>query len=98
MAIKYGPAIGDGIALTNLSHPKGAPLKRGRPTKEVVKRRADAIETVEIVIDEGRKAGLKVGRPRIEDKDKTIEAKKPWLALGMSRRSWYTRKAKGELK
>lgn len=40
----------------------------------------------------------KRGRPRIEDRHKTIEAQKPWLALGMARRTWYDRKAKGELK
>jgi len=33
------------------------------------------------------------GRPRIEDKDKTVEAAKPWVAAGMSRRSWYRREA-----
>jgi hypothetical protein len=31
----------------------------------------------------------KKGRPRIEDRARTIEAKKPWLKLGMSRRTWY---------
>jgi hypothetical protein len=29
------------------------------------------------------------GRPRLEDRAKTIEAKKPWLKLEMSRRTWY---------
>lgn len=33
------------------------------------------------------------GRPRLEDRDKTIEATKPWLASGMSRRTWFDRKA-----
>ena len=33
------------------------------------------------------------GRPRIEDRATTIEAKKPWLKLGMSRRTWYRRQA-----
>lgn len=33
----------------------------------------------------------KSGRPRIEDKEKATEAQKPWLALGMSRRTWYRR-------
>jgi hypothetical protein len=33
------------------------------------------------------------GRPRIEDRAKTIEARKPWLKLGMSRRTWYRRQA-----
>jgi hypothetical protein len=35
----------------------------------------------------------KKGRPRIEDRAKTIEAKKPWLTLEMSRRTWYRRQA-----
>jgi hypothetical protein len=33
------------------------------------------------------------GRPRIEDRARTIEAKKPWLKLEMSRRTWYRRQA-----
>ena len=32
-------------------------------------------------------------RPRIEDRAKTIEARKPWLKLEMSRRTWYRRQA-----
>jgi hypothetical protein len=35
----------------------------------------------------------KTGRPRIEDRARTIEAKKPWLKLEMSRRTWYRRQA-----
>jgi len=35
----------------------------------------------------------KKGRPRIEDRAKTIEARKPWLKLEMSRRTWYRRQA-----
>jgi hypothetical protein len=35
----------------------------------------------------------KTGRPRIEDRANTIEARKPWLKLGMSRRTWYRRQA-----
>jgi hypothetical protein len=33
------------------------------------------------------------GRPRIEDRAKTIEAKQPWVAKGMSRSTWYRRKS-----
>jgi hypothetical protein len=33
------------------------------------------------------------GRPRIEERAKTTEAKKPWLKLEMSRRTWYRRQA-----
>ena len=35
----------------------------------------------------------KKGRPRIEDQANSIEARKPWVALGMSRRTWYSRQA-----
>jgi hypothetical protein len=35
----------------------------------------------------------KTGRPRIEERHLTIEAKKPWLKLEMSRRTWYRRQA-----
>jgi hypothetical protein len=35
----------------------------------------------------------KTGRPRIEDRDKTLAATKPWLALGMSERTWFRRQA-----
>lgn len=33
------------------------------------------------------------GRPRIEDRRKTITAQKPWKRLGMSRATWYRRQA-----
>lgn len=33
------------------------------------------------------------GRPRIEDRENTITAKKPWLAEGMSERTWWRRQA-----
>jgi hypothetical protein len=39
----------------------------------------------------------KNGRPRIEDVDKTLKAKQPWVALKMSERTWYRRqKEKGK--
>jgi hypothetical protein len=34
----------------------------------------------------------KKGRPRIEDRANTLEAKKPWLKLEMSRRTWSAAK------
>jgi hypothetical protein len=39
------------------------------------------------------KAPPKKGRPRIEKRAETNEARKPWAALGMSRRTWYARQA-----
>ncbi len=35
-----------------------------------------------------------VGRPLASEASLTNEATKPWLALGLSRRTWYRRKAK----
>lgn len=34
----------------------------------------------------------KRGRPRIDERSKTLKATKPWEAEGMSRRTWYRRK------
>jgi len=36
----------------------------------------------------------KRGRPLIEERGKTLAAIKPWQALGMSRATWYRRRAK----
>src|SRR6476660_1966762 len=33
------------------------------------------------------------GRPRVEDRHKTVEAQKPWVTAGMSRATWYARQA-----
>ena len=35
------------------------------------------------------------GRPIAGEMHKSNEAMKPWIALGMSRRTWYRRKASG---
>jgi hypothetical protein len=43
-------------------------------------------------------AKAKTGRPRIEDKSKTLMATKPWLAMGMSRSTWYLRQREERLK
>lgn len=34
----------------------------------------------------------KPGRPRTEDRHKTIEAQKPWDRMGISRRTWFRRR------
>jgi hypothetical protein len=55
--------------------------------------------TTEIIRSDGLSEGLHAwlarktkGRPRIGDIGKTLEATKPWLKLGMSRRTWYRRR------
>ena len=35
----------------------------------------------------------KAGRPRIEERHLTNEARQPWLKAAMSRRTWYRRQA-----
>jgi hypothetical protein len=42
-------------------------------------------------------AKRKPGRPLLEDIGKTLAAQKPWVALGMSRRTWYRRQAKDRI-
>jgi hypothetical protein len=90
MAIRFAP-IGDGVALKSVAHPKGAGLKRGRPTKERSAAAKAALEMIEIELQTSG-TPLRVGRPRVEDRAKTLEATKPWLALGMSRRTWFARR------
>lgn len=58
------------------------------------------LETLKVEGATTRQAGVapgpretKLGRPRLEDRDQTIEARKPWLALKMSRTTWYRRQA-----
>jgi hypothetical protein len=41
---------------------------------------------------------IKRGRPRIEDKGKTLSDLKPWLSLGMCRRTWEKRQKEERLK
>jgi len=38
----------------------------------------------------------KRGRPRIEERDKTLTAIQPWKALGMSRRTWEKRRKEND--
>jgi hypothetical protein len=51
-------------------------------------KQSDIDSYIEEVIQPGQ---AKTGRPRIEDRDKTLAATKPWLKLGMSERTWYRR-------
>jgi hypothetical protein len=44
-------------------------------------------------IEEPTMKRARKGRSRIEERHLTIEARQPWLKLGMSRRTWYRRQA-----
>jgi hypothetical protein len=40
-----------------------------------------------------REPKRKRGRPRVENRDKTLAATKPWEKAGMSRATWFARRA-----
>jgi hypothetical protein len=46
----------------------------------------------------GPRESRKTGRPRLEDRDKTLEATEPWAAAGMSRTTWFRRQAEQRAK
>lgn len=41
---------------------------------------------------------LRRGRPRVEDREKTLAATRPWEAAGVSRRTWFRRQKEGKAK
>ena len=53
--------------------------------------------TVALAFAKGESTGAvvhktKTGRHLVEDRDKTIESQKPWIAAGMCRATWYSRR------
>lgn len=54
------------------------PKKRAKPAKKAAKAKASA-------------PAPRRGRPRVEDRGKTLSDRKPWLAEGMSRATFYRR-------
>lgn len=46
-----------------------------------------------IIQDSVKRQPAKPGRPLDSAKDDTLTATKPWLAAGISRRTWYRRRA-----
>lgn len=55
-------------------------------------------KVVQYFIDQVWTPMPKLGRPRIENRDKTLKATKPWAALGMSRSTWYARQAEQKVR
>jgi hypothetical protein len=60
------------------------PIKQIRESFDILKTKILATSSVV--------ESLKRGRPRIEARGTTIEDQKPWLALNMSRATWYSRR------
>lgn len=78
---RYGVQVHDE---RDLPKPGGSVIRRGRGAPPDVEPRV-----------EGKPKKGKGGRPRLEVRDRTIEATKPWLQCNppMSRASWYRREA-----
>lgn len=92
-----GSAPADGVALVAAKHPKGAPLKRGRPKLGNIVTLSDAESRKILESAASQTQGLKIGaafskgRPLASMAHLSLAATKPWEALGMSRRTWYRR-------
>ena len=69
-----------------------------RPRDGIPRQREDRPAAIGVPAPCGEPKPRKAGRPRIEDIASTIEAQKPWLALGMSRRTWFRRQAERNAK
>ena len=70
------------VGIAHLCRPSSGDQKiNGRGAKKA-SRRAPALS---------KKSGG--GRPRLENRDKTLRATKPWVADGMSERTWFRRRA-----
>ncbi len=76
-----------------LSKTAGLKIKSRGPRAEAAK----LLGTANAVISAGP-IKRRAGRPRVEDRDKTLAATKPWEALGMSRATWYNRRREGKAK
>ena len=75
------------------------PVRKPKPVHQPPSPKASAAASVPK--SKGPKAtpaDSKVGRPRIEDRDKTLKARKPWIALDMSRSTWFRRQAEKKAK
>ena len=46
----------------------------------------------------GATSVVRRGRPRLEERGKTLQAVKPWVELEMSRTTWYRRQAEAKRK
>jgi hypothetical protein len=52
------------------------------------------LDELQLLASGGRQVKrARAGRPRLEERGETNEARKPWLKLSMSRRTWYRRQA-----
>ncbi len=77
---------------SRVSRPALPSVRQASPDSQSVAPKATGIGAREAgVAPSPREA--KRGRPRIEDRAKTLQATKPWVAAGMSERTWYRRRA-----
>lgn len=82
-------------ALREVRSPRGSPANPGQDVARQDEHRSRKGPQAERapVTNPARERVPKRGRPRIEDRAKTLQATKPWVAAGMSERTWYRRRA-----
>jgi hypothetical protein len=68
------------------------PLKRDEKPVVAPDPKISRVRAVERPAKEVREVKRR-GRARIENRANTLEATKPWVAAGMSRRTWFNRRA-----
>lgn len=77
---------------SRVSRPALPSVRQASPDSQLVAPKAAGIGAREAgVAPSPREA--KRGRPLDVDKDKTLTAIKPWIAAGLSRATWYRRRA-----
>jgi hypothetical protein len=83
------------IKVETIEHEKASASGRGlaklEPLPEDLGQR-DAVRLENVNAAGVRLGSPRRGRPRLEDKARTIEALAPWKAAGMSRATWYRRR------
>ena len=70
---------------------RGRAVKSVEPHKGTISKDGEA-RAAEVATGPREAIKPRLGRPRIEDKAKTLTATKPWVAAGMSRATWYNRR------
>lgn len=89
-----------GVATTPRDKSKSDQIESGDRKSRRASRSTGARNAAEVIAPPVASAQLIIrkGRPRLEDAGKTIEAAAPWVALNMSRRSWFRRRAEEKAK
>lgn len=91
MAIRYVAARAP-LKLKSIPQAPGTSIGDGVCLTSIEHPRGLIDKIVAKILDGSLDARRPSGRPHIGEEGRAIEAQKPWLTLGVSRRTWYRRK------